>query len=164
MTPVKATARGGIVMMVMSVFGFFSNPIAGILIDRVGRTQVIIGGLLASGTGLCLMAITGNPFSPMMFLYVPLVGVGFSSAATGANTLASDAAPKSMRGSIMGSLNMMQPVGVLFFLQVGGLLFDKGGYWAPFLLKGIASLVNAVWIFVIRDRINAAKDAVPDPH
>jgi len=32
-------------------------------------------------------------------------------------------------------------------------MFDKLGYWAPFALKGGASLICAVWILCIRKKI-----------
>ena len=46
----------------------------------------------------------------------------------------------------------MQPIGILIFLQAGGLMFDKIGYWAPFVLKGSVSLICAIWILMIRKK------------
>ena len=163
LTPVKATARGGVVMLVMSLVSLVATPVAGVLLDRIGRVPVIIAGLLASGSGLCLIAATDNPLSAAMFFYVGLMGLGFAAAGIGAITLASDASPKPMLGSILGGLNSMQPIGVLIFLQIGGLLFDKVGYWTPFLLKGAADLACGLWILAIRKRITVSRDqVVPD--
>jgi len=130
--PTRAAAKGAIVMLVMTFACFLSFPIVGILLDRIGRIPVLITTLLTGGSGYCLMAMTTNPFSPVLFLYASMIGIGFAGAVTGANTLASDASPKQILGSIMGGLNTMQPIGVLIFLQVGGYLFDKIGYWSPF--------------------------------
>jgi MFS family permease len=154
---VKATARGGIIMLVMSVVSIASNPIIGILLDRWGRVPVIIIGLISAGIGFCLMALTNNPFSPLMFFYICLTGVGFPAAALGAITFASDNSPRPLLGSILGGLNTMQPIGVLFFLQAGGFLFDKLGYWTPFLLKGAANLACGLWILGIKKRIAASQ-------
>jgi MFS family permease len=105
------------------------------------------------------MALTENPFSPALYIFASMIGIGFAGAVTGSNTLASDASPKAMLGSIMGGLNTMQPIGVLIFLQVGGLLFDKVGYWGPFALKGIADVICGLWILSVRKRIPvSAKD------
>jgi hypothetical protein len=49
----------------------------------------------------------------------------------------------------------MQPISILFFLQLGGFLFDNLGYWSPFLLKGIADTACGVWVFAVRKRIAA---------
>jgi hypothetical protein len=51
----------------------------------------------------------------------------------------------------------MFPIGVLFFLQVGGFLFDKLGYGAPFVLKGVANLVCGLWMLAIRTRVVGSK-------
>lgn len=152
-TAVKATARGGLVMMVTSLVTLIAYPILGILTDRVGRIPVIIAGLLVSGGAFCLMAITKNPFAPVVYLYASLICVGFSGVAVASTTLTADASPKQLLGSILGGFNTMQPIGILFFLQVGGYLFDKWGYWGPFALKGIVSILCGLWILTIKNRI-----------
>jgi MFS family permease len=152
-TAVKATARGGLVMMVTSLVTLIAYPILGILTDRVGRIPVIIAGLLVSGAAFCLMAITNNPFAPIVYLYASLICVGFSGVAVASTTLTADASPKQLLGSILGGFNTMQPIGILFFLQVGGYLFDKWGYWGPFALKGIVSILCGLWIVTIRKQI-----------
>jgi len=156
-SPLKATAKGGIVMMVMGLVSFLAFPIVGVLLDRWGRLPVIISGLILGGIGFCLAAATEDPFSPVMYPFMALVGIGYASAVTGANTLASDASPKPLLGSILGGVNTMHPLCVLIFLQVGGFLFDKLGYWSPFALKGIADLLCGLWIFAVRKRLVVSK-------
>jgi MFS family permease len=153
MSPIKATAKGGIVLMVAGIVSFVAFPIVGVLLDRWGRVPVLVSGLIIGGVGFCLAGITENPFSPAMYFYISLTGIGIAGAITGANTLCSDASPKPLLGSILGGLNTMNPFGVLIFLQVGGFLFDNVGYGAPFLLKGIASLACALWIAAVRNRV-----------
>jgi len=152
-----AASRGAMVMLAMTFAALFSFPVVGILLDRLGRLPVLIGALLTGGSGYCLLAMTGNPFSPILYVYACMIGIGFAGAVTGANTLASDAAPKHMLGGIMGGLTSMQPIGVLIFLQVGGFLFDRVGYWAPFALKGAADLACALWIAAVRKRMEGSK-------
>jgi MFS family permease len=160
LTPLKATARGGMVMLTMSLATMIIHPITGVLLDRLGRTPIVITGLFSAGVGACLIATIENPFSPMIYFYVTLMGVGFSAASIGAITLASDVSPKPLLGSMLGGLNTMMPIGVLFFLQVGGFLFDKFGYWTPFALKGGANLVLGVWLVMVRRRIKAEAEEV----
>ena len=71
----------------------------------------------------------------------------------GSIALAMDVSPKPMLGSILGGLNTMQPIGVLFFLQLGGFLYDKVGPWTPWALKGGANLLLFVWLLMVRSRI-----------
>ena len=151
--PTKAAAKGALVMLVMTFACFLAFPIIGVLLDRIGRIPVLIVTLLTGGAGYCLMAMTPNPFSPALYVFASMIGIGFAGAVTGANTLASDASPKAMLGSIMGGLNTMQPIGVLIFLQAGGFLFDNLGYWAPFALKGVADLICGLWILSVRKHI-----------
>jgi MFS family permease len=152
-SPIKATARGGIVMLVMALVSLVTWPIIGILLDRWGRVPVIITALISAGSGFCLIAATKNPFSPMVYLYVTMLGVGFAAASAGANALAADAAPKPLLASIIGALHMMQPIGSLIFLQMGGFLFDWLGPWSAFALKGVADLALGLWIFAVRKSI-----------
>jgi MFS family permease len=151
--PVRASTKGAIVMLVMTFATFFSFPVVGVLLDRIGRIPVLIATLIIGGTGYCLMAMTENPFSPVLYVFACMIGIGFAGAVTGANTLASDASPKPILGSVMGGLNTMQPIGVLIFLQLGGFLFDKVGPWGPFALKGIADVACGLWILSVRKRL-----------
>ena len=158
MSPVKASAQGGVAGMVMSAASFVVFPIAGVLIDRWGRVPVLIAGLLFAGIGFCLTGIVENPFSPVLYLCVSFIGIGVAGSLPGTNTLASDASPRQLLGSILGGLNTMAPFGIFFFLQVGGFLFDKVGCAAPFILKGAANLVCGLWILMVKNRIVLPKE------
>ena len=149
----QAIMRFGLAMAAMSIVAFIAFPVLGILLDKWGRVPVLILSLLTGGTGLCLIGSLSNPFSPLLFLYIAIVGIGMAGSVTGANTLATDAAPKGMTGVILGGLNSMQPVGILFFLQFGGFLFDKLGPWSCFVLKGVADIIVGIWIILVKGKI-----------
>jgi hypothetical protein len=53
----------------------------------------------------------------------------------------------------MGGLNTMQPIGVLFFLGLGGYLFDTVSPGAAFILKGVATAALLIWMFTIKDAV-----------
>jgi MFS family permease len=152
-TPVEATARGGFILMVSSLFRLVSFYALGIMLDRIGRTPVLIATLLLAGIGYILIAIVENPFSNGMFVYVCLLGFGKNGAIVATNTLASDAAPKPMRGSILGGLNTIGALGIIFFLQACGYLFDNLSYQSPFLFKGAFNVLFGIWVWNARDRI-----------
>ena len=153
----QATARGGMVMAVMGLVAFIAFPVVGVLLDRWGRVPVLISGLICGGLGFCLAGVIENPFSPVMYLCVSLMVLGIAGAVTGANTIASEVSPRPLLGSILGGLNTMHPLGVLFFLQVGGFLFDNLGYSTPFIMKGIVNLIWGLWVFAIRKRVVVSK-------
>ncbi len=153
LTSETATLKGSIPMIVMGVFSMIIMPVVGILIDKWGRMPTILLSLFLGGVGLICMGLSPSPFAGFMYLAILLAGFGMSGAVIGANTLAADAAPKGMVGSILGGLNTMQPIGVLFFVGLGGFLFDKLGPGWAFGLKGIATLILVFWMFVNRGRI-----------
>jgi len=152
-TPIEATARGGIIMMVGSLFSLISYSVIGVLLDRIGRLPVLIVTLCTGGCAYFLIATTGNPFSNMMFLYVCLLGFGKNGAIVAANTLASDAAPKPLMGSVLGGLNTVGTLGIILFLQVCGYLFDNVSFQTPFMLKAVVNLLCGIWIVAVRGRI-----------
>ena len=49
----------------------------------------------------------------------------------------------------MGGLGTMQPIGILVFLGVGGVLFDSIAPGAAFALKGVVSLLLVFWLFAV---------------
>jgi MFS family permease len=158
MSPVTATAKGSIVIMATGRVTSVAFPIVGVLLDRWGRAPVLICGLIVGGIGFCLAGMITNPFSLAMYPFIALTVAGLSGAMAGAKTLTSDASPRPLVGSILGGLNTMQPLGVLIFLQVGGFLFDKVGFGAPFVLKGVANLVCGLWILAVRKGIVVTRD------
>ncbi len=159
-----ATFKAFIPMMVMGVVALLCFPVAGILLDRWGRVQTIILALISGAIGMFFFAFAPNPFSLLLYPGVIFISFGMAAAIAGANTLASDVAPKGMLGSVLGGLNTMQPIGVLFFLAVGGYLFDNYSPGWAFGLKGVATLILSGWMFTIKgDIIEELKEtASPD--
>jgi MFS family permease len=155
-TPIQAMARGGIIMMVGSLCSLLSFSFIGVLLDRVGRVPVLIATLLVAGIGYFLIATTGNPFSNEMFIYVCLLGMGKNGAIVAANTLASDAAPRPIRGSVLGGLNTVGTLGIILFLQASGYLFDNVSFQSPFLIKGVIDFLFGLWVWTAAGRIKGS--------
>jgi MFS family permease len=152
----EATLKASIPMMIMGVATLVAFPIMGIMLDKKGRVPVIIIALISGAIAMFLLAVSPNPFSVLVYLAMIFAAVGMAGSIAGANTLASDASPEGMVGSILGGLNTMQPIGVLFFVGIGGYLFDAYSPGWAFALKGLGSLILGVWIFIIKDRIIVA--------
>jgi len=149
----KATMKAGIPMMVMGFISLLCFPIMGVMLDKWGRVPTIILALFSAAVSMFLLAVTPDPFSPVVYVAMFFASVGMAGAIAGANTMAADASPKAMVGSILGGLNTMQPIGVLFFLGVGGYLFDAYGPGWAFGLKGAATLILGIWMFTAKGRI-----------
>jgi len=153
MSSETATLAGAKPMIVMSLAAFFAFPLVGIMLDRWGRIQTIILTLLMSGIGLLLLGVSPSPFSALTLVAVVLIGTGFAGAVTGTSTLATDASPKHLVGSVLGGLNTMQPIGIIFFQQLGGYLFDVLGPGWIFGIKGVANILLAAWLLSVRKSI-----------
>lgn len=149
----KATLMATIPMMVMGVVSFMAFPLIGVMLDKKGRMPTILLSLLFATIGMLLLGISPSPFSALCYIAAVFAGIGMSGSIAGANTLAIDASPITMMGSIMGGLNTMQPIGILFFLGFGGYLFDALTPGASFILKGAATGVLIVWLFTIKDAV-----------
>jgi MFS family permease len=150
----RATLRASIPMMIMGFISLAAFPVLGIMLDRWGRVPTIILALFSAAVAFILFAIAPNPFNPIIYVAVLFASIGMAGGVAGANTLAADASPKGMVGSILGGLNTMQPIGVLFFLAVGGYLFDAFGPGWAFGVKGAATLLLAIWMFISKGRIS----------
>lgn len=152
---VEATKKGAIPMIIMSVGAFVAFPIIGILLDKWGRFPTIILTLLCGGVGFMMIAFSSSPFSGSVYVAVILIAFCIAGSIAGANTLATDVSPKAMVGSVLGWLNTAQPIGMLFFLQVGGYLFDTLGPGWAFGLKGGADILLALGLIIFGKKIRA---------
>jgi MFS family permease len=143
-------------MIAMSMVTLIAFPVVGILLDKWGRVPTIILALISGGAGMVILSICPDPFSGLVFIGVILVAVGIAGSMAGANTLATDVSPGGMVGTILGGLNTMQPISILFFVGLGGYLFDAFSPGWAFAIKGAANLILCVWILMIKGRISAS--------
>ena len=151
-TPTQATAKGAIALAIMSIAQLSLMPVLGILVDKWGRIPTMIITLIVGGIGLCFLGFVENPFSKTLWLVIIFCGIAFAGGLS-AQAIVADSAPKHLVGTALGGLNTAMILGGVLFGQVGGFLFDKVGYGMPFILKGIANIGVAVWIFSVRKRI-----------
>ena len=70
-----------------------------------------------------------------------MLGAGQISAFWGATTLIGREAPKAARGTVVGAFNLSGVLGIMVFVALGGLLYDKYGPSAPFIMVGCANLL-----------------------
>jgi MFS family permease len=156
-----ASFKGAVPMMIMSTFTLVAFPVFGILLDRWGRVPTIILSLFLGGMGFILISGSPAPFlSATTLIGVVLVGCSVCGAVVGSSALAADASPRELMGSVLGGLNTMAQIGLILFLALGGVLFDKVGPGSIFLVKGITNLVVGLYIFGVREKISARSEDV----
>ncbi len=154
-TPMQAIADGGIVIAISSGLGMLSYPLWGFIVEKWGRLPTLTFGLFFSGLSYVLMGFIKNPFSVELKLCIILFALGVHAAGVGASTLASDIAPRNIIGSVLGGYHTCASLGIMFFLQLGGFLFDSVGHTSPFVVAGIANLIVVFFGLIFWKRIRA---------
>ncbi len=86
-----------------------------------------------------------NPFDWYVYVPMTLIAMGQAGSMLGPDILALDSAPEDMRGSIMGPLNMVSGIGLIIILEIGGILFDTVGPYAPFVFTGIGNILALIY-------------------
>ncbi|WP_130470117.1 magnetosome biogenesis transporter MamH [Candidatus Magnetaquicoccus inordinatus] len=140
-THAQAASRAGLVIGLLGVVVLVSIPVWGWLTIRIGRVPAMAIGLFLSALGFAAMGLVFNPFSWWILVPVFLIGVGQAGCILLPQTLVLDLAPDGIRGSVLGVFNTVGCFGVIFFLQVGGILFDWIGPTAPFIFTGVVNLL-----------------------
>ncbi len=146
-TPFEAMAEGGITIALASIVGLICYPLWGYLVERIGRLKVLVIGMFFAGLGYTLIGFISNPFSIWMKVCIFIFALGVNGSGVGASTLTSDLAPRNLIGSLLGGYHTAAAIGIMFFLQTGGFLFDHFGHSSPFVLTGVADL--AVVLFAL---------------
>lgn len=129
------------------------SPPAGILSDRVGRRGVFVAGLLTfaavyAGFARADAAWQVWPLFAVYGIYIALTdGVG--------KALISDLAPVERRATALGAYGMLTGVAALIASVVAGLLWDRVGPAAPFVLGAASALACAALLLIFVPRPSA---------
>jgi MFS family permease len=156
----RAQERGLSVLAVMGAllalnltYTLVSGP-AGVLSDRIGRRQVIVGGWLLYGLVYLGFAVAGAGWQ--VWLLYALYGVYYGVTEGVARALVADMVSSEQRGTAYGLFNAVVGVMALPASVLAGLLWQGAGAWggfgpsAPFWfgagLALLASLLLVVWL------------------
>src|SRR3989338_910245 len=157
-TPMQAMGEAGIIVAMASVIGLLCYPIWGYLVENWGKLKILALGLFLAGSGLTLMVFITNPFSIWMKVCVFIFALGVNGVGVGSSTLTSNIAPRNIIGSVLGGYHTSAAIGIMFFLQAGGFLFDLVAHSMPFVLTGIADLLVVVFILMTWKKAHAEEE------
>jgi MFS family permease len=147
----EAAGRAGLVIGLIGLSALVSIPAWGTVIEKYGRVPAIIMGLAISGIGFFSFGFIVNPFGWQILIPAVLTGLGQAGCLLAPQTLTIDLAPENIRGSVLGAFNTVGCIGIIFFLQAGGFLFDWWGPPAPFLFTGFANLLVMIYgLYILR--------------
>ncbi|MES9881220.1 MAG: magnetosome biogenesis transporter MamH [Sedimenticola sp.] len=151
----EAVARGGTLIGLIGAVILVSIPFWGYFIQRYGRMVAIACGLFLSGVGFVSMAFVVNPYDWGIYIPAFFMAVGQAGTLIAPQVLTIDIAPPAIRGFVLGAFNTVGGIGMIFFVQMGGFLFDWVGPYAPFVFAGIGNLLimlYAVWLLRTADK------------
>jgi MFS family permease len=117
----------------------------GIPIARLAEYRsrpTIIASSLALWSGLTALCGTANSFAMLCFYRVG-VGVGEAGCTPAAYSLITDYVPKTRRASAMAFYSLGVPLGLLLGMALGGVISDRFGWRAAFLIAGAPGLLLA---------------------
>jgi MFS family permease len=136
-------------------------PLFGWIGDRWSRTR-----LAASGVVVWSLATALAGFAPgyrTLLAARATVGVGEASFGTVSPGLIADFFPKERRGRVLAWFYVAIPVGSALGYLLGGVLGQRYGWHAAFLLVGLPGLLLAIPVALLRSPTRGGDDAVPSP-
>ena len=124
-----------IVFSAMVPFGaLVSGPIAGWLLDTLGRHMALMFCVVPYTTGWLLIILTrsttGRAFLPILYIgrFFTGIGVGYTNAAV--PLYASELSPSALRGLFVGFFGIFVATGILT-IQMFGIIPGATYYWLP---------------------------------
>lgn len=133
-------------------FLFFSSVFAipfGKLSDKISRLFVVaIAFILFIAVNLIFIF-----YNSFWMIFLAFVALGIHSAAYEGNlkTIVAEFAPSNIRGSIIGSFQMLIGLIALPASLIAGILWDGIGLKAPFVLSLLLTLVALILLFFVRE-------------
>lgn len=136
-----------------------SAPALGWVGDRASRVKLASGGLVVWSIATVMSGLA--PGYRALLGARTAVGIGEASFGTVSPGLLSDFFPKQQRGRILSYFYLAIPVGSALGYLLGGVLGQKFGWQAAFLMVGAPGLLLALPVWFIREPERGATDEVP---
>ena len=117
----------------------------GIVADRISRAAAIpIAAGLAAAVYMSVFFVD-DPTAPWVKVLLFVMGVAEISGFVSSQALAGQQADPQHRGAIFGFFGIAGAVGILIGTKGGGIVFDRIGPSAPFVIFGALNLVVVLW-------------------
>jgi len=143
-TPAASLAAAGALLMVVTLCGMASAVATGWLADRFDRLAPLTLGLVAAGLGNVAIAAVHAIGHWPAYTAVGLIAAAETAVIICGQTVLGEQAPPALRGAAVGVFSVCGSLGVLILLSVGGVLFDKIGPQAPFVMLGLVNLLAGI--------------------
>jgi MFS family permease len=149
----RAMAQAGMTLGALTLAVCIWAPTFGWLLDRIDRVTGMAIAMALACVGYFAVGNVADPFD--MAVAIPavlLLGVGEISAVVAGNALLGQEAPPQIRGAAAGVFSWVGTFGILSATVVGGIVFDKIAYSAPFTMMAIINGVVVIAALLVRSR------------
>jgi MFS family permease len=126
-----------------------SAPALGWLGDRINRVRIASAGLAVWSVATSLSGLAAN-YSSLLMARIS-VGIGEASFGTVSPGLLCDYYPKEKRGRILSYFYLAIPVGSALGYLLGGILGEKFGWQAAFLMVGLPGILLAIPLWFLHE-------------
>ncbi len=138
------------IAVTMHVLGMFAFSIPlGKLVDRLGRTKLIWGGLITSATGAALVPLTD--IYGFISLGIFLVGVGWSAVFVSATAIIADTTSANQRGRAVGVNDSFSAAFSITLPIIGGFIAESFGLMAVGLFGMALAVAPMPLLFGLRE-------------
>ncbi|KAL0490342.1 hypothetical protein AKO1_006516, partial [Acrasis kona] len=120
-----ALSKTGQILGIASVISIFISPLLGGLADKMNKVVLLCAISLFSALSFGSVFFIPHLNGWWVYLWIASMGISSIGSLVASNTLISHAAPKEVRGSVMGVYNLVGALGMMLSTKVGGVLFDK---------------------------------------
>jgi MFS family permease len=137
----------GMCLFLVQAAGFAAAPVAGHLSDSMGRKQILMSSMVATGVVLVAMGLAGG--SPLFIALIALLGFFMYATRPVVQAWMLDVTPKNMGGSGIGVLFGAQAVGAALGPYFGGMIADRYGLLATFYFLALTIVIAnvlVVWV------------------
>jgi MFS family permease len=144
---IDSPALLGTIMALPPLAELITVMIVGVVIDKYGRKNVLLGGLFLGALAIFMIATTTNIY--LLSIINILHGISAGTILVSSLALLADYIPQNSRGKGMGAFDFANLFGWLVGFGLGGILVDvfRNELWLRFVLDGILALICVIYAF-----------------
>jgi MFS family permease len=146
---IEATKTAGLLASIRFGMKILGSPLFGFINDKVNRVALMLIALAMMTLAFAFFGLITDVFGVWMIVAVVLIGFAESAEALASQTLLAQEAPPELRGSSVGVFTFLGTISLLLVNLLGGYLFDKLGYSAPFMMEAALHLLVLVIAVII---------------
>lgn len=140
----------GIYLALLYVMGIVSQPVMGVLSDRIGRKAILVPSFVSMG--LLYMAIVVASAGVSLGLVIGALGMFFYPIVNITQTAIMDVAPERVQASTMGAMTLPGQPFVLLSPVLAGYLVTEFGILSAFWYAAVAAMLAAALLVPIQFR------------